>query len=211
MHARRIDLLSLIDGSALDFQLVISYLPAYLTQFSKLHTIMAGVSLGGHVSWRMPALLPRNSIAAMFMVVSCPNLTALMLSRLGLDPSSLNTSFDELYKVPYGELEKVLTEQQRKRWPRTLHQLMAEGDRKVKEEWDDDVPLLLMGGKQDPLVPVRFMEPWVEKRREREESGKFEGKRKLEVLVQDNTGHSCTKEMVWKMAEWLSEIFGVYE
>jgi pimeloyl-ACP methyl ester carboxylesterase len=167
---------------------------------------MAGVSLGGHVSWRMPALFPHGEIEAMFMVVSCPNLTALMLSRLGLDPSLLHTTFDELYEVPYDELVKVLDEKQKPRWPRRLHELMSEGDRKVKEEWEDDMPLLLMGGKQDPLVPVRFMEPWVEERREREKSGEAKGK--LEVFVQDNTGHSCTKEMVWKMAEWLSGLYG---
>lgn len=60
--------MSLIDGSALDFKLVMTYLPVYFSQFNNFHTIMAGVSLGGHIAWRMPALVP-GQIKAMFMVV----------------------------------------------------------------------------------------------------------------------------------------------
>lgn len=60
--------MSLVDGSALDFKLVMAYLPAYLTQFNKIHTYMFGVSLGGHVAWRMPALAP-DRIKAICIVV----------------------------------------------------------------------------------------------------------------------------------------------
>ena len=60
--------MSLIDGSALDFKSVVSYLPAYFLQFKTFHTVMAGVSLGGHTAWRMPALDP-GQIEAMCLVV----------------------------------------------------------------------------------------------------------------------------------------------
>jgi pimeloyl-ACP methyl ester carboxylesterase len=193
----RIDLLSLIDGSALDFQLLISYLPAYLPQFTRLRTVMAGVSLGGHTAWRMAALVP--DIEAFSMTVGCPNLTALMLSRLGIDSKKLGTTANELYKVPYDDLAQVLDDTQKRRWPRRLHEIASGQDRKIAEEFPD-VPLLLMGGKQDPLVPVKFTAPWVEKR---------SGNSNVEFFVQANTGHSCTKEMVFKLAVWLGDIFAV--
>lgn len=128
-----------------------------------------------------------------------PNLTALLLSRLRLDPALLSTTSEELYKVSYDELFKVMNEKQRGRWPRRLSQIVGEQDRKIDEEFPD-LPLLLMGGKEDLLVPVRFTAPWVENRK---------GNKNVEFFVQDNTGHSCTKEMVAKMAVWLSDLFAV--
>jgi pimeloyl-ACP methyl ester carboxylesterase len=190
------DLLSSIDGSAMDFKLIMSYLPAYLPQFTKHHIIMGGVSLGGHIAWRMPSYVS-NQIEAMVMVVGCPNLSGLLLSRLKLDSALLGITATELYKVSYDELTKIMNETQKKRWPRRLHEIVSEGDRLVEESFPD-LPLLLMGGREDPLVPVKFTEPWVEERKRND---------KIEFFVQNNTGHSCTKEMVWKMAEWLVNLF----
>jgi len=187
--------MSLIDGSALDFKLVMSYLPAYFPQFKTFHTIMAGVSLGGHTAWRMPAIVP-GQIKAMCMVVGCPNLTALLLSRLRFDPEILSTTSSELYKIPYDQLVTALNEKQKGRWSKTLHELVSAQDRLIEEEFPN-VPLLLMGGKEDPLVPVKHTEPWVEKRKDN---------KNIELFVQDNTGHSCTKEMVAKIAVWLSDL-----
>jgi pimeloyl-ACP methyl ester carboxylesterase len=188
---------SLIDGSALDFQLLISYLPAYLPQFTRLRTVMAGVSLGGHTAWRIAALVP--DVEAFSMTVGCPNLTALMLSRLGVEPEKLGATANELYKVPYDNLARVLDDTQKIRWPRRLHEIASAQDRKIAEQFPN-IPLLLMGGKQDRLVPVKFTVPWVEKR---------SGSPNVEFFVQDNTGHSCTKEMVFKLAVWLGDIFAV--
>ncbi|KAL3419853.1 hypothetical protein PVAG01_08351 [Phlyctema vagabunda] len=192
-EAHGVDLMSLIDGSALDFKLVMSYLPAYLPQCRSFYNIMGGVSLGAHTAWRMAALVP-GKIDAFFMVVGCPNLTALMLSRLGIDPEQLSTTPEELYKVSYDDLTQVMTEQQRKRWPRVLSQLVSEQDRLVDEAFPP-VPVLLMGGKQDRLVPVRHTRAWVRQRR---------GRAEVELFVQDNTGHSCTEEMVGRVSAWLS-------
>jgi hypothetical protein len=145
----------------------------------------------------MAALVPE--IEAFSMTVGCPNLTALMLSRLGVDPEKLGTTANKLYKVPYDDLAQVLDDTQKIRWPRRLHEIASGQDRKIAEEFPD-VSLLLMGGKQDPLVPVRFTLPWVEKR---------SGNPNVEFFVQDNTGHSCTKEMVFKLAVWLGDLFAV--
>lgn len=176
--------------------MVLDYLPAYLTQFNKLYNIMGGVSLGGHVSWRMPALAPKQ-IQAMTIVVGCPNLTSLLLSRLRFDPSFVSSTAEELYKVPYEKLHAAMNETQRRRWPRQLSEIVSAGDRAVDEDFPSDMPLLLQNGLLDPLVPYKHTAPWVEKRK---------GNDKIEFFVQENTGHSCTKEMVAKIAVWVSDL-----
>ena len=123
------------------------------------------------------------------------NLTAVLLSCHRVDPTTLSTTTPELYKVPYDALAKVLNDEQKRRWPRALHELVSSQDRAIVEAVPV-VPLLLMGGDEDPLVPIKHTEPWVQKRKENE---------KTELFVQNNTGHSCTKEMVAKMAVWLSD------
>ncbi|UKZ68253.1 uncharacterized protein TrAtP1_009289 [Trichoderma atroviride] len=78
------DLISMISGATQDFKLVLDFLPAYLSQFTRFHNIMLGVSLGAHTAWRM-ALAAQGQIEAFGMVVGCPNLTSLLLERLGID------------------------------------------------------------------------------------------------------------------------------
>ncbi|KAF5660356.1 alpha beta hydrolase family domain-containing protein [Fusarium circinatum] len=141
-----IDLMSMISGSAQDFKLILDYLPAYLPRFCNFHNIMLGVSLGGHTAWRMASVAP-GQIEAFAIVVGCPNLTSLLLSRLGLDAASLGIDQDELDKVPYDELEKVMSQEQRRRWPRALAELVREGDRKARDEFPRTVPLLMCNGK----------------------------------------------------------------
>ena len=168
---------------------------------------MAGVSLGGHTAWRLASLAP-SQIDAFAIVVGCPNLTSLLLNRLGVDPAALNTTIDELYKVSYDRLEKVMDAQQRRRWPRAVAELVSEGDRKVYEEYPAHVPVLICHGKQDELVPALFTASWVEKTLARKTRGmppREEGL--VEFFTQENTGHSCTKEMVARIAVWLGNLF----
>jgi len=179
--------------------MVLNYLPAYLTQFNKFYNIMGGVSLGGHVAWRMPALAPKQ-IQAMTIVVGCPNLTSLLLSRLRFDPSFVSSAAEDLYKVPYEKLYAAMNETQRRRWPRQLSEIVSAGDRAVDEDFPTDMPLLLQNGLLDPLVPYKHTTPWVEKRKSND---------KIEFFVQENTGHSCTKEMVAKIAVWISDLLAI--
>ena len=187
----------------MDFKLVMSYLPAYLTQFTKHHIIMAGVSLGGHTVWRMPALVP--NIEAMAIVIGCPILSGLLLSRLDIDLKALKEPVSKLYKISYDDLTQVMNETQKKRWPRKLHEIVCERDRVIFEEEFPCMPLLLMGGKEDRLVPAKFTEDWFYGS---DSIGVRCDKAEFELFVQDNTGHTCTKEMVWKLAELLIELYG---
>lgn len=203
-----IDLLSIISGSAQDFKLILDYLPMYLPQFTVFHNIMAGISLGAHTAYRLASLAP-HQLRGFAIIVGCPSLTSLLLSRLGIDPASLGTTTTELDSLSYDRLEKVMDEQQKLRWPRALAELVREGDRKVYEEFPADVPLLICSGKQDPLVPAFYTASWLEKRRRRRRTGlpseTEEGN--VKFFVQENTGHSCTKEMVAMMAVWLGKMF----
>ncbi|KAK4934789.1 hypothetical protein LTR10_024029 [Elasticomyces elasticus] len=196
------DLLSLISGSAQDFKLILDYLPSYFPQFTHFYNIMAGVSLGGHTAWRM-ASMAQGQLRGLAMVVGCPNLSALLLSRLGIDHASLGTTEDEMHNVPYERLEKVMNEEQQRRWPKALADLVRDGDRMIADEFPTEVPLLLCNGRQDPLVPARHTAAWVRRQQERQSA------EKIRFFVQDNTGHSCTKEMVAMLAGWLGNMFEV--
>lgn len=196
------DLLSLISGSAQDFKLILDYLPTYFPQFTGFYNVMAGVSLGGHTAWRMASIASAGDLHGLAMIVGCPNLTALLLGRLGIDPASLGTTEDELHKVSYEKLERVMNEEQRRRWPKPLAELVGDGDRRVSEEFPADIPLLLCNGMQDELVPARHTAAWVNDHR-------CQGASKVDFFVQDNTGHSCTKEMVAMLAAWLGTLFEV--
>ena len=199
------DLLSLIDGGVHDFKLVIDYLPMYLPQFSRLHNIMGGVSLGGHVAWRTAALASPGQVAAYVMVVGCPNLTSLLLGRLGIkggDFAGGQADETRLDRISYDELEPLLSTQQRQRWPRALADHVGAADKCVAKGFPRDVPMLLCNGIVDELVPARFTAAWVQSRKESQST------QPIELYIQENTGHSCTKEMVGRLASWLG---GLYE
>lgn len=165
---------------------------------------MTGISLGGHTAYRLASLAP-GQIAAYAIVVGCPSLETLLLSRLGIDFAALGTTVADIGGVPYDKLEEVMNIEQRRRWPKVLAKLMREGDRKAYEKFPTDVPVLLCNGRQDSLVPQFHTASWLEKRRE---DGRYLGREeKLEFFVQDNTGHSCTKEMVAMIAAWIGTMF----
>ncbi|KAJ5647264.1 hypothetical protein N7490_003636 [Penicillium lividum] len=189
------DLVSIISGSAQDFKLVLDYLPTYLPQFTRFYNIMFGVSLGGHTAWRIASLTP-GQFYAYSMVVGCPSLSTLLLGRLGIDPTighSPGEPFD------YEKLRQAMNEKQQKRWPRALAEIVCREDQQVMDEFPD-VPLLLCNGLYDKLVPAKYTAAWVEERKRRS------GKQNIKFFVQDNTGHSCTKEMVAMSAVWLRDI-----
>jgi len=90
----------------------------------------------------------------------------------------------------------------KRRWPRALAELTSEDDRRVREEFPSDIPMLICCGKQDPLVPAFYTAEWLKKRKE---EGLSSGNETF--FLQENTGHSCTKEMVAMIAAWLGRLF----
>ncbi|KAG0652792.1 hypothetical protein D0Z07_0055 [Hyphodiscus hymeniophilus] len=197
------DLMSVISGSAQDFKLILDYLPTYLPQFTNFRNVMLGISLGAHMAYRLASLAP-GQFEGYAIVVGCPTIGSLLLSRLGIESTAFNTSNAELGKVGYDELQSAMDEQQRRRWPQMIAEQISEGDRKVFEDFPTDVPVLLCSGKQDPLVPAFYTTAWLENRRRMSVSPR-EGDN-IEFFVQDNTGHSCTKEMVSMIAAWLGNM-----
>jgi surfactin synthase thioesterase subunit len=188
------DLTSMISGSAQDFKLVVDYLPCYLPQFSRFYNVMAGVSLGGHTAWRIASLAAPGQFQAYTMIVGCPNLTPLLLSRLGIDTEDTLT---------YDDLELIMTPEQQRRWPRALAEMIYRDDCKVTDQFPTNVPLLLCNGVHDKLVPAKYTAAWIEERRRKEVPG---SEQDVTFYVQENTGHSCTKEMISMLAGWLGDI-----
>ena len=184
------DLISTIEGATHDFKLLLDFLPCYLAQFKTFHNVMMGVSLGGHTAWRMPAVAP-GKLDALAIVVGCPDLSSLLLDRLGVNMSLTATT-------TYQELEVGMTEQQKARWPRPLFDVVREADAKISNGLPE-LPMLLCNGKYDTLVPAGYTESWVERQKQRAAT---------RLYVQDNTGHSCTLEMVAMIADWLGELYG---
>ena len=197
------DMLSVISGSAQDFKLVLDYLPAYLPQFTCFHNVLMGISLGGHTAYRL-ASLASGQFEGYAIVVGCPTIGSLLLSRLGIDPAAFDTMDEGLGSVRYDGLESIMNEQQKRRWPRAIADQINDGDRKVFEEFPTDVPVLLCNGKQDLLVPAFYTASWLEKRRVGMSPGVHNN---VDFFVQDNTGHSCTKEMVAMIATWLGKMY----
>ncbi|KAL6864611.1 hypothetical protein J3F83DRAFT_742425 [Trichoderma novae-zelandiae] len=202
-----VDLMAMISGATQDFKLVVDFLPAYFPQFNHLHNIMLGVSLGAHTAWRM-ALAAPGQFEAYAMVVGCPNLTSLLLERLGIDAADIGVKAEELETVSYEALEKVMDEQQRRRWPRALAELVRDGDKRLFEEFPSELPVFMCNGEYDKLVPARYTTSWLKRRNAilKRHAMTEDGKDRL--FIQQNTGHSCTKEMVAMLADWLG---GLYE
>jgi hypothetical protein len=199
------DLITTISASAQDFKLILDYLPTYLPQFTYFHNILLGISLGAHTAYRVASLISPNQIQGFAIVVGCPTVGSLLLSRLAIDASKLGTTPSELGSLTYDQLETVMTKKQRRLWPRALARLVQEGDNIVYESFPVDVPTLICNGNQDQLVPTFFTEKWLEKRCEKQ---LVPGENKnVKLFVQENTGHSCTKEMVALISDWIGGIF----
>jgi pimeloyl-ACP methyl ester carboxylesterase len=199
-----IDLLSSIDGSADDFKLVMKYLPGYLGFSGTIYNVLGGVSLGAHTAWRLTTELP--NLVGMFAVVGCPNLTGLLCSRLGIEvkKNGVLVPSHEFYRLPYDGLVSYMDDIQRARWPRWLHDIVRSGDSAIQDGgFPKNVKLLLQNGAKDPLVPAHYTTQWVNSVSRKE--------RDIEYFVQENTGHSCTKEMVYNIAAWLGKILQIEE
>ncbi|OJJ50358.1 hypothetical protein ASPZODRAFT_164322 [Penicilliopsis zonata CBS 506.65] len=173
-HAQ--DMLSTIDGIVSDAQIVIKYLAAYVDGlFTPARFIASGVSLGGHVSWNLLAQEPRITDAV--IVIGSPNLTDMMLDRLGG------------YKSP----SEVPTDT--KEWPKAIEKLYL--DRDASLERISGKNILILNGAVDPLVPSRFTHAWMDK---------YAGNNKVTFIEQEETGHNLTYQMMDHTVNWLLQV-----
>lgn len=216
-------MLSVVCGSAYDYELLIDYLPSYLSDFHTFYNFMSGISLGGHTTWRMATsrVARKGNLHGVAMIIGCPELTCLMLSRLGVDlesvareesmvsahtgsataPATAPISTDAIHTIEYETLLKIglKTDEQRRRWPKALAALVSELDRETEDSYPKDLPTYILNGEVDALVPNKFTEPWVRKRR-------AEGYSNIEYFVQENMGHECTMQMVDLLSKWLVKL-----
>ena len=198
----RQDMLSIISGSAQDYELLIDYLPTYLPEFNKFYNFMSGISLGGHTSWRVATspVAQQGKLHGVAIIIGCPKLTSLLLSRLGVDLEAAAQQFkvplDLVHIISYDKLSTILTEEQRQRWPRALAELTTSLDRVVEQSYPRDIPTFILNGKLDPVVPDKFTAQWVKQRG-------IERYNNIKYFVQENTGHTCTNQMVENVSQWL--------
>lgn len=202
----RQNLLSSIAGSAQDLELLIDH-PLYLpSNFEKVYNIISGISLGGHISWRLATsrAAARGKIHGLAIVIGCPNLTGLFLSGLEVDTAALITPSAALYIVPYDKLSAILNDRQRRLWPRAVSELLTELDRVTDENFPKNIPTCILNGKLDQLVPDVLIHTWVTKKR-------AEGYTNIKYLVYPNAEHICIREMVDMIAKWLMTIFATVD
>lgn len=182
IYCLRLDLLSMIGGSAQDVKLIMDFLRAYLPHCSRIYNIMGGISLCGHTAWRIASLAP-GRFHGFAIVVCSPKLTSLLFSRL-----RIQTGLPDINTLGYRKLSELMNSQQKRMWPWTLDKLVHEGDRVVAESFSARVPAMNWCQKSTQWVATR------------------EDSKNITVFVQGNTGHSCTKEMVSLLAGWFPRL-----
>jgi hypothetical protein len=170
------------------------YLPDYIPGFKAFYNYVSGVSLGGHIAWRMPQAA-RQKIQGESIIIGCPNMTSLLLNRLGVSLDGIPP--EQWYKVPYDQLP--LTEHEKRNWPKNLSMLVANSDKIVDESFPRDMQLLIQNGAEDELVPSKYTVPWVSKN----------NRDNVKFIVHERTGHTVTSEMVDNIGKWLIKLLEV--
>lgn len=142
--------------------------------FTPSQFIITGLSLGGHVTWDLLARDPRVNAAV--IIVGCPDLTTMLLDRLG--------GYSLPADVPPGTAE----------WPKSVERLYLARDRDVADIRGKR--LLVLNGADDPLVPSRFTRPWIERHAANND---------VIFVEQPETGHCLSIEMLQRIEDWLQQ------
>ncbi|KAK9483391.1 Alpha/Beta hydrolase protein [Lipomyces starkeyi] len=168
------DMLSMVDGIAIDIQTVMTYLESYVGDlFTPTHFIASGVSLGGHVTWNLLASDSRIQIA--IPIVGCPDMTCLVIDRLG--------KYTSVEQIPEGTKE----------WPKSLEQLYASRDESITAI--NGKKILVLNGALDTLVPDKFTKSWIEK---------YAANNDVKYVVLEENGHYLSWPMIDEITEWLA-------
>ena len=226
---------SIYHGTAADLSLLISYLPAYLSDLSApiAQNIVLGISLGGHAAWQVVLREPRVSAAV--VVIGCPDYEALMRDRARLSrlesytkdngesfvgsadyPEALRgmvRSWDPV-GVVFGTVAEVGAQGQQGKSKRSG----KEADVPVTDDVRDalspvfartlaDKRVQCLSGGADKLVPYAMGEPFLRwLKREISPGGAFEGSGVvLEDLVFEGVGHDVPPSMVGEMLKFVNE------
>ncbi|WVW79583.1 hypothetical protein I302_101552 [Kwoniella bestiolae CBS 10118] len=178
-----IDMAAKVYGGAQDIQLIIDFLAAYLFPMGEKKVeewIVTGISLGGHVAWRLLQEEPRIRIGIPIIGLPFESFPKYMGPRA----ESLNIPFTP------------------PTYPPSLLPLL-EGD--VDHSNYKGKKILTIHGGHDKLVPLDKGQKDIEEILRvvnASEGGK------AEIYVDDETGHAVSREMVRRTAEWVWE-FGL--
>ncbi|KAK9455437.1 Alpha/Beta hydrolase protein [Dipodascopsis uninucleata] len=136
-----LDMMSMIDGIAVDIQTVMKYLECYLKVIKPTQFIITGKSLGGHVTWNLLSSDPQ--VFAAISVVGCPDMSSLMAERIG----------------GYSKLEEI--RENTPRWPTSLTPIYKARDELITHI--SGKKILILNGELDTLVPDKFTRAYIEK------------------------------------------------
>ncbi|CDR44221.1 CYFA0S14e00980g1_1 [Cyberlindnera fabianii] len=153
------DMISCVDGGVLDLKNIVDYIPAYLPgyrNFKNVIRIVAGVSMGGHISIRAVANYPGLFHAAI-PIIGCFDLTTLMMKRL--EPNLKGVT---LFIHSYGILKHTMGEKHTK-YPQELFDITSREDSHISRFYDTkQTKTLALFGAEDNLVPFRYSIPFIE-------------------------------------------------
>lgn len=170
------DMYALYTGTVLDVSFLITHLEPLLFPNDE-RTIdkwmLAGISLGGHAAWHIGAHDPRVSLVV--PIIGSPSYLTLLNHRA----AGLGIPFAPPYL------------------PNSLKREMERAQPKIDEFKDKDV--LVLSGAEDKLVGYESggSKAFVDRLDEASVC------RTLEVWVQPETGHTCTKEMIKRTSEFI--------
>ncbi|ODO10201.1 hypothetical protein I350_02430 [Cryptococcus amylolentus CBS 6273] len=178
-----IDMAATIQGGVHDIQLLMDFLPAYLFPHGELTVeewVITGISLGGHVTWKLLHDDPRVQIGIPIIGLPFESLPKYLGAR------ALNNG------LTWGPPT----------YPPSLQRMIEPfRDPAFEQKAYSGKKILTMHGKEDKLVPfgqgegdIKQIEDWVEHGTEK---GGI-----CAIDVQDNVGHVCTIQMLKKAAEW---------
>jgi pimeloyl-ACP methyl ester carboxylesterase len=206
-----VDLCSGIEGSTQDTLLVVEYLPSVLPTVveTPIRNIITGVSLGGHISWRVANLLGPDKVHGIVPIISTPNLALMLVDRF------YNQVLGRKLEIPEGisqvefansTYRALLDGPERQKLASALPTSLWETVSKVDCQLETDfrIRTFILCGRDDPLVPAAFNERWLTQRnRDRHEQ--------IKIFIQPNTGHTLTPEMVDLAGTWLIELLSQRE
>ncbi|KAF9067221.1 Alpha/Beta hydrolase protein [Rhodocollybia butyracea] len=183
-----IDMYAIQEGSMRDVSFLIDYLPAYLFPESERKISgwgLAGVSLGGHSTWESLTKEPRITVGV--PIIGCPDYLKLMSGRAAKYGISVDESGNKYF-------------------PKSLLRVIKERGALSTPYFVEDSSnpfygkrILILSGAEDPLVPWSASQSFVEKLRVGPAGIK-------KVVVQPDTGHKFSPEMVVEMSVWLRDV-----